>query len=299
MTPKISVIVPVYNVEKYLSRCIDSILAQTFTDFELLLIDDGSPDSSGKICDEYAKKDGRIRVFHKPNGGVSSARNLGLDYARGEWIAFVDSDDWIHEDCFSVFGIKEIDRVDMIEIPSKRVGTNKINIPSVSPFIMGEKDVVFYLSNNFKNEAYYKYLKNTTIDKLRFNESMKIGEDALFLLEVLSRVKQIYFSHFGFYCYEINPSGAMSSTSIEQIVHQHELLFNKIKDMNIQDNDITRGFLIREIGWLNTQLTPKQLSAMLRWLGFSWYWAVWFSSNISMKNKIKILVIRIRSLLSF
>ena len=96
--PKISVIVPVYNTEKYLNRCIDSILAQTFTDFELLLIDDGSTDCSGKICDEYAAKDSRVRVFHKENGGVSSARNMGLDNAQGEWITFVDSDDWVHED---------------------------------------------------------------------------------------------------------------------------------------------------------------------------------------------------------
>ena len=88
MNPKISVIVPVYNVEKYLRRCIDSILVQTFTDFELLLIDDGSKDKSGEICDEYAKKDKRVRVFHKVNGGVSSARNLGLDYAKGQWIGW-------------------------------------------------------------------------------------------------------------------------------------------------------------------------------------------------------------------
>lgn len=93
--PKISVIVPVYNTEQYLPRCIDSILSQTFTDFELLLIDDGSTDSSGTICDEYAQKDSRVRVFHKENGGVSSARNHGLDNAVGEWITFVDSDDYI------------------------------------------------------------------------------------------------------------------------------------------------------------------------------------------------------------
>ena len=97
-SPKISVIVPVYNVEKYLPRCIDSILSQTFKDFELLLIDDGSPDNCGKICDEYAAKDRRVRVFHKPNGGVSSARNLGLDKACGEWITFIDSDDYVAVD---------------------------------------------------------------------------------------------------------------------------------------------------------------------------------------------------------
>ena len=96
--PKISVLVPIYNAEKYLHRCIDSILAQTFTDFELLLIDDGSKDCSGTICDEYAVKDPRVRVFHKENGGVSKARNIGIDNAQGEWITFVDSDDWVRED---------------------------------------------------------------------------------------------------------------------------------------------------------------------------------------------------------
>jgi len=94
MQPVISIIVPVYNAELTLVRCVDSILNQTLTDFELLLVDDGSRDDSGRICDEYVKKDKRIRVFHKENGGVSSARNLGLSKAVGKWIAFADSDDW-------------------------------------------------------------------------------------------------------------------------------------------------------------------------------------------------------------
>ena len=89
----VSCIIPVYNTQKYLPRCIESVLAQTFVDWEMLLIDDGSTDASGSICDEYAAKDERIRVFHKENGGISSARNLGLNYAQGEWIFFVDSDD--------------------------------------------------------------------------------------------------------------------------------------------------------------------------------------------------------------
>ena len=92
-----SVIVPVYNTEKYLHRCIDSVLAQTYQDFELLLIDDGSQDSSGAICDEYAARDSRVKVFHKENGGVSSVWNVGLDHARCEWITFVNSDDYIEE----------------------------------------------------------------------------------------------------------------------------------------------------------------------------------------------------------
>ena len=100
MSPQISIIVPVYNVEKYLSRCLDSILSQTFSDFEILLINDGSTDNSGGICDKYAKKDKRIRVFHKNNEGVNRARNTGLDNAKGDWITFVDSDDWIDKDMY-------------------------------------------------------------------------------------------------------------------------------------------------------------------------------------------------------
>ena len=104
--PIVSIIVPVYNVEKYINRCIDSILAQTFTDWECILVVDGSPDKSGEICDEYSARDSRIRVIHKPNGGVSSARNVGINLATGEWITFVDSDDFIDAD--SLFSMVEL-----------------------------------------------------------------------------------------------------------------------------------------------------------------------------------------------
>ena len=99
-TPLISVIIPVYNVEKYVASSIDSVLRQEVTNFEILLVDDGSTDGSASICDDYATRDSRIRVIHKSNGGVSSARNMGLDNARGEWIAFLDADDWFAPDTF-------------------------------------------------------------------------------------------------------------------------------------------------------------------------------------------------------
>ena len=105
--PKLSVIVPVYNTEKYLRECIDSILAQTFTDFELILVDDGSSDGSGAICDEYAVKDQRIRVIHQENGGITVARKSGVGVAQGEYITFVDSDDWIDKDMYRVMLTRE------------------------------------------------------------------------------------------------------------------------------------------------------------------------------------------------
>ena len=99
--PKISIIVPVYNAERYLRRCVDSILCQDFSGFELILVDDGSKDKSGEICDEYAAKDARVRTLHEQWGGVSSARNIGLDYANGEWVTFVDSDDYVSPNYFA------------------------------------------------------------------------------------------------------------------------------------------------------------------------------------------------------
>src|SRR5690348_8514297 len=102
MNPKISIIVPIYDVQKYLFKCIDSILAQTFTDYELILVNDGSPDSCGEICNEFAKKDKRIKVIHKKNGGLSSARNAGLEIAKGEYIGFIDSDDFIHNKMYEI-----------------------------------------------------------------------------------------------------------------------------------------------------------------------------------------------------
>ena len=98
MIDKVSIIVPVYNIENYIRVCVESILAQTYESFELILVDDGSKDNSGILCDEYAAIDSRVKVIHKENGGVSSARNAGLRQAKGDWIMHVDGDDWIEPD---------------------------------------------------------------------------------------------------------------------------------------------------------------------------------------------------------
>ena len=101
--PKISIIVPVYKAEQYIRRCLDSIVAQTFTDWECLLVDDGSPDDSGKICDEYAELDSRFRVYHRVNHGISATRQFALQNVKGDYIQFVDSDDWIDYDLVGCF----------------------------------------------------------------------------------------------------------------------------------------------------------------------------------------------------
>lgn len=115
-TEKISVVIPIYNVEEYIHRCVDSVIHQTYENLEIILVDDGSPDNCGKICDEYASKDPRVRVIHKQNAGVGAARNDGIKAAIGEWITFIDSDDWVDPDYFkAVFDeMRDYDKLDVI-----------------------------------------------------------------------------------------------------------------------------------------------------------------------------------------
>ncbi len=193
----ISIIVPVYNTEKYLHRCIDSVLAQTYQDFELLLIDDGSKDSSGAICDEYAAQDTRVRVFHKENGGVSSARNVGLDNVQGEWVTFVDSDDYIEENFLKSFeGNLDADLVVGGMIEKGPQGNLLRNIPSGY-----HHPPTFALEGNLTKLAFQspcgKMYRGSLVKKLRFDESMIIGEDHFFILRYVYIAKSIRILDIG------------------------------------------------------------------------------------------------------
>ena len=200
--PKISVIVPVYKVEKYLRQCIDSILAQTFTDFELLLIDDGSPDSSGAICDEYASLDPRVRVFHKENEGVSSARNLGIDESKGELICFVDSDDWVEENyCQTI--VDNIGDADMLVYTASDLYNDGTRLVRV----MGEASLKF--KDEIEEFIYRMMFNMTRFDffappwnkafraeivkehNIQFVEGLFLFEDEVFCFDVLKYSKSI------------------------------------------------------------------------------------------------------------
>ena len=123
MLVTVSIIVPVYKAELFLERCVRSILRQTYGDWELILIDDGSPDNSGRLCDDFARDNARIKVIHKENGGVSSARNMGLDIAAGKWICFVDADDYIGDNYLEVLSFA---KSDLIILSSQNIGTDGI-----------------------------------------------------------------------------------------------------------------------------------------------------------------------------
>lgn len=206
---KISVIVPVYNAEKYLCRCVDSILAQTFQNFELLLIDDGSYDSSARICDDYVSKDSRIKVYHKKNGGVSSARNLGIANAQGEWICFVDSDDWLDKDFLEGFDCNKSSDL-LIQGCKKHLGEKTINVVlDVEEFTgvnMLRKIVDFEKRELLIfRPPWAKLFKKKVIEDncLSFDSKIQIGEDFLFVLYYILHINKMSISSNCGYNYRI------------------------------------------------------------------------------------------------
>lgn len=192
--PKISVIVPVYNVEKVICKCVDSVLSQTFEDFELLLIDDGSSDRSGAICDAYATQDNRIRVFHKKNGGVSSARNYGLSRGRGDYLVFLDSDDWIDKDFFATIS-RYFNQFDMIFFGAEQMTSSGSLLKRLLPEEKNtEKDSLADLIYSLFIIGLLGYMWSFSIKRILiegqvfFNEAISIHEDSLFCYDCLERI---------------------------------------------------------------------------------------------------------------
>lgn len=204
----ISIIIPVYNTQKYLRCCLDSIVAQTYKDFEVILIDDGSTDGSGKMCDEYAEKDDRFRVFHKQNAGVSSARNLGVEKATGEWIFFMDSDDIIYpyaldmmmkwsNDCDLVVGRLDINVMDSLR------GDVAMRIPKyLIKKIVSPVDFIKKVASGkyaLMMELFPKLFKTKIVrnNNLRFKVGVFYAEDQLFVADYLccNEVRNVYVNN--------------------------------------------------------------------------------------------------------
>lgn len=222
--PKISIIVPIYNAESTLRRCVDSVLSQSFRDFECLLIDDGSTDKSGEICDDYVEKDSRVKVFHTENRGVSSARNVGLENMRGEWVTFLDSDDWIDEYYFQV---AQAD----IEIDTQFIAYSchpcdfdgQEYLPDFdSSSKVQTKDVISSrLSSLLFMVSWAKLFKSSIIRnyKLCFNVNLQCGEDTLFNIGYLQYVEKISMRSKRVYHYSRGGNTSLSKQELswEQI----------------------------------------------------------------------------------
>lgn len=210
--PKISVIMPVYNKVKYIEKTVNSILNQIYNDFELIIVDDGSTDGSEIICDKFAKQDSRVRVFHIKNGGVSNARNIGIDKAKGDYIQFIDSDDFVNNEMFKdLFNIVETYKPDIIINGISKVDCNGNEIIQILPEMSGVKNK-YDLMNNFvevqRTTGIYgcvsnKLIKKSIIDnnKLRFDINIWLAEDLDFYLELYNYTSKIYFHKKSYYYY--------------------------------------------------------------------------------------------------
>lgn len=191
----ISVIVPVYNVEKYLERCIDSILKQTYSDLEILLIDDGSSDKSGKICDEYAKKDNRIKVIHKKNGGISDVRNVGIENAKGDYIGFVDSDDYIADDMFeTLYKLSNENNADISIVSFYEMYNGKLigvrDDKTLTKMDKQEALKELLIDTNIQSYMWNKLFKKELFDNLRFPLG-KNFEDIATVLLIFERANKV------------------------------------------------------------------------------------------------------------
>jgi len=235
MKSKVTIIIPVYKVEKYLSRCLDSILNQTLSDWKAIVVDDGSPDMSGKIADEYAEHDARFVVVHKKNEGVSAARNYALNMADGEYIMFLDSDDCIHPQTMEIlYTIAKRENVDVVAFEYDHVAHKDADAVNFAPNKMPESFNKIYDINNIK----YKYVKNlitkstnedygprswyvqnsmvwmrmyrrSVIQDIRFDTKMHVFEDTLFWSRVLLRRVSGVITRLPLYYYSVNANSAL------------------------------------------------------------------------------------------
>lgn len=249
--PLVSVVVPVYKVEKYIARCIESILAQTHSNLELILVDDGSPDQSGVICDEYAAKDGRIKVIHIPNRGVSHARNMGLDNTNGDYLFFVDSDDWI-EPCHIekllpvgdedlVYGGTKLFRNGVLfdeRIPSEYVAVRKEWVSDYSSFLRSGRNIFFI-------HPCYR-LKVIREKCLRFDTAISCGEDGMFNVMFLKYCQKIRYSPTSTYCYE---DGDDTSESLSHRFRPHYIESEIVCSRAVEDMTQKNEYVVRWRNW--------------------------------------------------
>lgn len=253
--PTISVIVPVYKVEPYIRRCVDSILAQTYRDFELILVDDGSPDSCGMICDEYAEQDSRIHVIHQKNGGLSAARNAGIDWAfansDSQWLTFVDSDDWVHPQM-----LKHL--LEMVEENKVSVGVcNHLETTGQTPVVSDVPDPVeiwepenFYLQHTLNATlAWGKLYHKDCFAALRYPAG-KIHEDEYITYRIMFAQRQIAYSQMPMYWYFTNAEGITKSVWSVKRMDAVEAVRGQVA--YFKENGFTRAYKVAAENFANT-----------------------------------------------
>lgn len=229
--PRVSVITPVYKAEKYIHRCVHSVLSQTFNSFEMLLVDDGSPDNSGFLCDELSRLDSRIKVFHKKNGGASSARNVALDHAVGDYVLMLDSDDWLDFSCLATcVKIADENQLDFIDF-----GHRNIDDFGFQKGQSSRQETPVLDLNDYVNHSYSKplgssgsFYKRSIIGNIRYDEGMIANEDVLFCIKVLSHAQRLKVIPYIFYNIYENDNSITHQSGYYKLQYEAWDAFNKV-----------------------------------------------------------------------
>jgi len=258
----ISIIVPIYNTESYLRKCIDSILSQTYKNIELILVDDGSDDKCPEICDEYAKKDKRVIVIHQDNAGVSVARNVGLDNAKGEYIGFVDCDDWIEPDMYEVL-------YDIINLSKTSIAISydcyndyvpkKANLDEYIT-LSGREALIGLLNNKFDFCAVWaKLFSKKSIENIRFSTDITLAEDKLFMIQAFINCEKVSFINYQSYHYiiRLNSASHLYKESIWTFLIGSCMGIDLIKEY-----DVSLSEIVDEYGVIDSILIAKKVEEL-------------------------------------
>lgn len=248
MSIPISIIVPVYNMEKLMRKCLDSILAQTFQDYECLLIDDGSKDGSPAICDEYAQKDERVKVFHKPNGGLSDARNYGLEQAQGKYTIFADPDDWVDaEGLNKLFETAEQENADMTICDFYREDEHARHYEKQEPSSLDHVTILKELFSKIHGSTCNKLIKRELYEKYNIQNPVGIYgcEDQYVMASFLKHDIKIAYCPVAFYHYMYNPNSL--------IRHYDEKTYQMDKNIILMFSNLLEGTTAQKVAVNNKQ----------------------------------------------
>lgn len=306
---RISIVVPIYNTEKYLERCINSILNQSYSNIELILVDDGSTDGSGEICDRLAYKDKRVKVIHTKNNGLSKARNIGIEHSTGSYIAFVDSDDYIHEDMYNdmVKIIKNND-VDIVYCNYLEGSLDKYRFNKYKDLKIDIFDSKKILELSYKKESskylvvWNKLIKKQIINDIKFDEDIKIGEDHIFCNKIYNKAKKIgYINNQYYYYYRGNENSVCNDNkNIEKRMDQIRSYIKEYKYFSKENPQILNLVIMRILYTIRFRLdmaierndlkNKKECELLLK----EWHKILLENKNISTFEKI-IITLNVRS----
>lgn len=302
----ISIIIPIYNIERYIGRCLESIIAQTYKDIEIICIDDGSNDNSAKVCKQYMKKDDRIRYYHIPNGGVSNARNYALKLIKGEWFAFVDGDDWIEPNYFEVLLSNAIKNKCEVSACQYQINTDykmgyDESAEDTKMFSNSNECIHSFIcsENSLQGQIWNKIYLADKFKNIEFDKSIKVNEDCIYTYEIMKQCESACVCNAKMYHWYVRESSACRKkykTVNFDDANVFLYLLDKTKEMNDDEvaNILKRNYVCNVLKTLYDTKKVYKGKDIIQSLDKVKMWRKDIWANISLKTKIKYYIVMIK-----